>query len=567
MDQLIKANLYEDNKYFRWYWNICERAMNREIFNNIYIERHHIYPKSIFGKNDILVKLTAKEHYMAHLLLWQGFRMAYGTDDIRTRKMAYAFTCMNRRNESQFRYSSKIYSLVRTAYSEAAQNRPGGMLGKTHSTDTKIKMSNAAKGKKKSPTHCKNMSLSRIGNIPWNKNGIRKPKRSRYQSWVDNYGEVEAHRRYVELNSKIKKSNQGKIPWNKGLKNVQDYSNRKPKVFSDEMILQISVNNSGKNNPMYGRSAYDIWVEKYGKEEADKRRIIQNQKISATKQKNKELKTIRDNNMIEYKLPHTCPHCGNELIIENDIHLTCINNACPGKKMELLKFAIGVLNMAFFGPKMIQRIYNCGITNVFELFDKKKFNKSFLVSTGLPEAQTIDRLLNEVRKIKSLDLSQVILMMNIEDLGKTTSAQIAKMIAGVKYTDYGLQKKHFSAFSPGNKGEKKLIEIIEYLNKRNIEVIFPEEETPIREDDILLVYTGSPKSHGFETKSEFDKIVRAYGCCETGDMKIAQYLITDSYEYNTSKVKKAKELNIKIMTYSDFINFIKEVRGNAAKHN
>lgn len=29
---------------------------------------------------------------------------------------------------------------------------------------------------------------------------------------------------------------------------------------------------TGKNNPMYGKCAYDMWVENFGKEEADKRK-------------------------------------------------------------------------------------------------------------------------------------------------------------------------------------------------------------------------------------------------------------------------------------------------------
>jgi hypothetical protein len=28
---------------------------------------------------------------------------------------------------------------------------------------------------------------------------------------------------------------------------------------------------SGKNNPMYGRSIYDVWLEKFGKEIADQK--------------------------------------------------------------------------------------------------------------------------------------------------------------------------------------------------------------------------------------------------------------------------------------------------------
>jgi len=47
----------------------------------------------------------------------------------------------------------------------------------------------------------------------------------------------------------------------------RDISIWKTDAFKDTM----SKVSSGKNNPMYGRTYYDIWVEKYGKEEADKR--------------------------------------------------------------------------------------------------------------------------------------------------------------------------------------------------------------------------------------------------------------------------------------------------------
>lgn len=38
-----------------------------------------------------------------------------------------------------------------------------------------------------------------------------------------------------------------------------------------EEKIRYSTMFSGKNNPMYGKSIYDIWLEKYGKVEADKR--------------------------------------------------------------------------------------------------------------------------------------------------------------------------------------------------------------------------------------------------------------------------------------------------------
>lgn len=40
---------------------------------------------------------------------------------------------------------------------------------------------------------------------------------------------------------------------------------------SQEYRKKISKSSSGKNNPMYGKTVYDVWVEKYGVEEADKK--------------------------------------------------------------------------------------------------------------------------------------------------------------------------------------------------------------------------------------------------------------------------------------------------------
>lgn len=52
-------------------------------------------------------------------------------------------------------------------------------------------------------------------------------------------------------------------------------------MYGHERASEIKqkFNRMGKNNPMYGRWYYDVWVEKYGKEEADKRQQIINEKM------------------------------------------------------------------------------------------------------------------------------------------------------------------------------------------------------------------------------------------------------------------------------------------------
>lgn len=49
---------------------------------------------------------------------------------------------------------------------------------------------------------------------------------------------------------------------------------------TDDFKKKISKVTSGKNNPMYGKTYYDIWVLKYGKEEADKREEVRRKKLS-----------------------------------------------------------------------------------------------------------------------------------------------------------------------------------------------------------------------------------------------------------------------------------------------
>lgn len=130
------------NKYFKWYLNICKNSKNRKLSKYIYTENHHIFPKSIFGENKDIIKLTAKEHYIVHLLLWIGFKEKHGIKNYKTIKLKNAFKCMNMRNNyTQRRYNSKLYSFLKIAYNQ---------IGISEETRRK-------------------MSSKKLGTTPWNK--------------------------------------------------------------------------------------------------------------------------------------------------------------------------------------------------------------------------------------------------------------------------------------------------------------------------------------------------------------------------------------------------------------
>ena len=63
--------MFLQNKYTRIYFNIIDCAKLRTLPLEVYVEKHHIIPKSIGGSNskENLVALTAREHFICHLLL------------------------------------------------------------------------------------------------------------------------------------------------------------------------------------------------------------------------------------------------------------------------------------------------------------------------------------------------------------------------------------------------------------------------------------------------------------------------------------------------------------------
>jgi hypothetical protein len=133
--------MYLQNKYTRIYFSIIEKAKLRTLTS--YTESHHIIPRSLGGSNDKdnLVKLTAREHFICHVLLTKI------VESTSKNKMAYALWMMIKGNKHQkrnFKINSRLYSKIKEDYSNSVRE---SKLGKKLSDETKRKISEAKKGK------------------------------------------------------------------------------------------------------------------------------------------------------------------------------------------------------------------------------------------------------------------------------------------------------------------------------------------------------------------------------------------------------------------------------------
>lgn len=138
--------MFIDNKYYVWYKQLVS-IKNRVL--DCYTEKHHIIPRSLGGSNDKenLVILTAREHFIAHLLLTKC------TEGVFKQKMGYALWNMVNRDKG-LRTNSKTYKTIRNVHIAMLSKKNSGsgnpMFGKHLSDETKEKISVKTKGSKRS---------------------------------------------------------------------------------------------------------------------------------------------------------------------------------------------------------------------------------------------------------------------------------------------------------------------------------------------------------------------------------------------------------------------------------
>ena len=144
--------------YINRYKLFIAYCRSRKLKTDCYIEIHHIKPKCLGGLDieQNMIKLSAREHYIAHWMLSKCFTKGY-----KLIKLLHAFGAMS----MQCAITPKQYARLKLAKSEALKldnpmhkpenrakcSQPGklnGMYGKTFSKETRARMSKSHIGKK-----------------------------------------------------------------------------------------------------------------------------------------------------------------------------------------------------------------------------------------------------------------------------------------------------------------------------------------------------------------------------------------------------------------------------------
>ena len=128
--------------YRKHYDSLINRAKSRDLDSKAYFEKHHIIPKCLGGLNstDNIVKLTPREHFVAHKLLVKIYP--------ESKRLVYAAFLMTKSSSKHNRVNNRLYGWLKESLSISIRGQNNPMYGRTHTLEARKKISEATKGRR-----------------------------------------------------------------------------------------------------------------------------------------------------------------------------------------------------------------------------------------------------------------------------------------------------------------------------------------------------------------------------------------------------------------------------------
>jgi len=274
-------------------------------------------------------------------------------------------------------------------------------------------------------------------------------------------------------------------------------------------------------------------------------------------------------------IPRTCPICGQptRIIKDNDSEvLYCTNDNCKGKLLGKLTHAASknALNIDGLSESTIEKFINLGwlnsIQDIYHLSDHENEMKAL---DGLGK-KSVDKLLTSIEESRNTNLQRFLYALSIPLLGKSVSQDIAKACNQSLNTFIGaLMSSGKDAFTHINGiGDALGKSIIGYWNKNGSKIIELSKEFYFETPNVVLdeipktlqgkifVVTGSVNH--YKNRDELKADIENRGGKVSGSISSkTTYLINNDIDSNSSKNKKAKELNIPIITEEQFLSMLR----------
>ena len=283
----------------------------------------------------------------------------------------------------------------------------------------------------------------------------------------------------------------------------------------------------------------------------------------------------RPQNTKKYSPPEFCPSCGNNAIkpLDEAIRRCIAGVICPAQSIEKLKHFVSknAFDIDGLGDKLIEMLFNEKIISDFnDIFEIKRHEGYLIEKEGLGPL-SVSKLLKSINSKRKITLDKLIYALGIRQIGETNSKLLA-----LNYKSFNnlcsemliANDKASEAFrklvSIDQIGEKVANDLVSYFNSDSNQNIF---------EKLLRNITVDTYENSFKESPYTGKTIVLTGTLNNMSRDEAKYAIqnmgakiVNTVSKNTdfvivgenpgSKVKKAIELNIKIINQDEWMKII-----------
>ena len=272
----------------------------------------------------------------------------------------------------------------------------------------------------------------------------------------------------------------------------------------------------------------------------------------------------RTGNEVDYEMPRVCPVCGAQAVREEgEAAIRCIGIECPAKQYRsILHFASrDAMNIMGLGDSIIEEFLKLGmIKNIADLYVLSLDEIASLKKNGKKFASN---LIDSINKSKSNELYRLINGLGIRNIGVKAAKLIAKKF---KSMDAIMNAEYEEFLNLDDMGEimarsiynffreKQTIDLINRLKEYGVNMVQEADESEDnRFEGMIFVLTGALEKF---SRKDAEEIIEKLGGKTSGSVsKKTTYVLAG--EDAGSKLTKANELGIKVISEDDFENMIK----------
>lgn len=272
----------------------------------------------------------------------------------------------------------------------------------------------------------------------------------------------------------------------------------------------------------------------------------------------------RPEGTIPYCLPEHCPVCGAAVARDEDgAHVRCTGAECPAQLLRTLAHFASrdAMDIEGLGIAVVENLVSAGLVKTpGDLYFLKEAELSELEHMGKKSAQN---LLAAIEKSKSQDLSRLLFSFGIRQIGQKAGKILATRFHTLDNLCQATLEELTAVDDIGEITAQNLlnwfsdpqsIHLIERLKEAGVNMTAAEQSSDQRFAGKTFVLTGALERF---TRSEATEMIESRGGKASGSVsKKTAYVVAG--EAAGSKLRKAQELGIPVLSEEEFLNMMKK---------